>query len=46
MVFLDIRDAGISRTHLEELSMQYGLVIKNERLVVHYRGSLKSNIQY
>jgi threonine aldolase len=39
MVFLDIKAAGISRPRLEELSAQNGLVIKNERLVVHYRKS-------
>ncbi|KEF63161.1 threonine aldolase [Exophiala aquamarina CBS 119918] len=44
MVFLDIKDAGISRSRLEELSAQHGLVIKNERLVVHYRVSLKSKV--
>jgi len=44
MVFLDIKDAGVSRSRLEELSSQHGLVIKNERLVVHYRGSLKSKL--
>lgn len=42
MVFLNIKHAGISRNSLEELSTQYGLVIKNERLVVHYRGLFKT----
>lgn len=41
MVFLDIKAAGISREKLEELSAANGLVIKNERLVVHYRKSFR-----
>jgi threonine aldolase len=39
MVFLNIKDAGLTRNKLEEMSAEHGLVIKNERLVVHYRTS-------
>lgn len=37
MVFLDIKDAEISVTELEILALEHGLVIKLQRLVVHYR---------
>lgn len=36
-VFLDIKDACLSRSDLERMSKEHGLIIKNERLVVHYR---------
>ena len=39
MVFLNIRDVGLSQTELEKMALKHGLVIKNERLVVHYRKS-------
>lgn len=37
MVFIDIKDARLSRSDLEKMAKEHGLIIKNERLVVHYR---------
>ncbi|EXJ77829.1 threonine aldolase [Capronia epimyces CBS 606.96] len=37
MVFLDLKDIALSRTELEKMALDHGLIIKNERLVVHYQ---------
>ncbi|KIX93399.1 uncharacterized protein Z520_10818 [Fonsecaea multimorphosa CBS 102226] len=41
MVFLNFKDIGLSRPELEKMALEYGLIIKNERLVVHYRKTSK-----
>lgn len=37
MVFLDIKDAGLSKSELVSMANGHGLKIANQRLVVHYR---------
>ena len=39
MVWLDLKAARLQRKELERMASEYGLLIKNERLVVHYRES-------
>jgi threonine aldolase len=41
MVFLNLKDIRLSRPDLERMALEHGLIIKNERLVVHYRMSSK-----
>lgn len=41
MVFLDLKDIGLSRPELRRMSEKVGLDIRTERLVVHYRRSSK-----
>lgn len=37
MVYLDIKDAGLSRSALVNMANEHGLKLANQRLVVHYR---------
>lgn len=44
MVFLDLKAADLSRSTLEKMAQEHGVIIKNERLVVHYRQSFHYTI--
>lgn len=43
MVFLDIKDSGLTVTELEKLAFEHGLLIKLQRLVIHYRQCSQDN---